>query len=185
MKKVLFLMVCMTVLSVQGMYAQKYMTRTGKVKFDATTPTSPEKIAGVNNEVASILDATSGNLVFQIFVKSFKFEKELMEEHFNENYMESDKFPKSEFKGIISNNSAVNYSKDGSYPATATGKLTIHGVTKDVTITGTVVVKGNSVTLQANFTAKLADYGINVPSLVADKLAKEAKVNLSCELEKK
>jgi len=168
-----------------GSFAQKYMTRTGKVKFDATTKTSPEKIAGVNNEVASIVDPTNGAIVFQIFVKSFKFEKELMEEHFNENYMESDKFPKAEFKGNIANNNEVNYGKDGSYKATVTGKLTIHGTTNDVSIPGTIEVKGGKLKLISKFSVKLADYKITVPSLVADKLAKEATVNLECDLDKK
>ena len=165
--------------------AQKFMTRTGKITFDATTKTSPEKISGKNNEVASILDGSNGQLVFQVLVKNFKFEKQLMEEHFNENYMESDKFPKSDFKGNISAPGDVNYGKDGTYHVTVSGKLTIHGVTKDVQVPGSVVVEGSKVKLAAKFAVKLADYNVTIPSLVADKVAKECSIILDAELMKK
>jgi YceI-like domain len=168
-----------------GAFAQKYMTRTGKIIFDATTKSSPEKISGKNNEVAGILDASNGQLVFQVLVKNFKFEKQLMEEHFNENYMESDKFPKSDFKGAISAPGEVNYGKDGTYNVTVSGKLTIHGVTKDVQVPGTVVVEGAKVKLAAKFGVKLADYNVAIPSLVADKVAKDASIVLDAELMKK
>jgi len=77
------------------------MTRTGKISFNASAPSSPEKIEAINNEVANIIDAKRGEVIFQGPIKSFKFEKELMQEHFNENYMESDKYPRSDFKGTI------------------------------------------------------------------------------------
>src|SRR5579871_3661912 len=96
-------------------FAQKYMTRTGKITFNATAAKSPEKIEAVNNETASILDASSGGFVFQVLIKSFKFERELMQEHFNENYMESDKFPKATFKGTIVDFNKVDLKKNGAY----------------------------------------------------------------------
>ena len=171
------LMTCSTVL-----FAQKYMTRTAKINFDATTKKSPEKIAAINNEVANILDAQSGDLVFQVLIKSFKFESELMQEHFNENYMESDKYPKAEFKGNITNHKDINFTKDGTYNATVTGKLTIHGETKDVSVPGTITVKGNTVTAKAKFNVALKDYKISVPSLVADKVNNDATITLESNL---
>lgn len=184
MKKIIIisglLLTCTT-----SIFAQKYLTRTAKVSFDATAPNSPEKIEAINNEVANILDASSGDVVFQVLVKSFKFERALMQEHFNEKYMESDKYPKSEFKGNIKNNSDINYTKDGTYNATVTGKLTMHGVTQSVNTSGTVAVKGNSVTLNAKFTVKLADYKIAIPGVVADKVGKEAIINIESSLTKK
>ena len=168
-----------------ALFAQKYMTRTGKISFNATAPNSPEKIAGVNNEVANILDSKSGDIVFQVLVKSFKFERELMKEHFNENYMESDKFPKSEFKGNVANIIAVNFAKDGTYNVKVTGKLTIHGVTNDVNVPGTLTIKGNTVNAKATFPVVLKDYKIDVPSLVADKLSKQANITLDCDLAQK
>ena len=108
-----------------------------------------------------------------------------MKEHFNENYMESDKFPKSEFKGNVANIIAVNFAKDGTYNVKVTGKLTIHGVTNDVNVPGTLTIKGNTVNAKATFPVVLKDYKIDVPSLVADKLSKQANITLDCDLAQK
>jgi len=184
MKKILLTAACLT-FGVTSMFAQKYMTRTGKISFNATVPASPEKIEGVNNEVANIVDAKTGDVIFQVLVKSFKFERALMEEHFNENYMESDKFPKSDFRGKINDVAGVNFSKDGTYNVKVSGKLTMHGVTKDVTVPGTVTVKGTSVILKAKFTLNLKEYNVVVPALVADKVAKDAVITLESTLAQK
>lgn len=168
-----------------GAFAQKYMTRTGKISFNATAPNSPEKIEAVNNEVANILDAATGDVVFQVLVKSYKFERALMQEHFNEKYMESDTYPKSEFKGKIMNLSDINFTKDGTYDAKVSGKLTIHGVTKDVSTTGTITVKGNTLGMKSKLTVKMADYKISVPAVVADKVGKEAIITIESSLTKK
>lgn len=184
MKKLL-IAVAIIATTTSGTYAQQYMTRTGKAGFDATTKTSPEKIAAVNNEVAAIVNGATGDMVFQIFIKSFKFEQELMKEHFNENYMESDKFPKSDFKGKISNLSAVNFTKDGNYNVTVEGKLSIHGETNTVSVPGIITVSGNKLKLNAKFNVMLSDYKVSIPSLVGDKVAKVASINLDCELMKK
>lgn len=166
-----------------NVYAQKYITRTGKISFYSSTPV--ENIAAVNNEVGSVLDSKTGDLVFQLAIKSFKFEKALMEEHFNENYMESDKYPKSDFKGKIADLSKVNFAKDGKYDVLATGKLTMHGVTKDVSIPGTITVKGNQATLNSKFKVKPADYKIKIPAMVEAKIAKEIEVTVNSILDKK
>lgn len=183
--KRLFLTVTIILAATSAMFAQKYMTRTGKITFNASAKNSPEKIEAINNEVANLVDTKTGDIVFQVLIKSFKFERALMQEHFNENYMESDKYPKAEFKGAISNLSEVNFSKDGIYPAKVTGKLTIHGVTNDISVPGTIGVKGSSVSTKANFTIKLADYKIDIPSVVADKIGKEATISLESLLTKK
>jgi len=161
-------------------FAQRYMTRTGKVSFYSAT--SLEKIEAVNNQVASVVDAKSGDVIFQVPVKSFKFDRSLMEEHFNENYMESDKYPKSDFKGKISDIGNVNFSKDGSYKVTAIGKMTMHGVTRDVNIPGTIEVKGKMIVLNAVFKVVPGDYNIKIPNLVKDKIAKEIEVTVKSEL---
>ncbi len=160
------------------MFAQKYMTRTARVSFDATAPSSPEQIDAVTNEAVSIIDAKTGAIAFQVLIKGFKFQRALMQEHFNEKYMESDKYPKSDLKGTIANLSDVNFSKDGAYNVKVTGKLTIHGVTNDVSTTGTITVKGTSITLKSALTVKLEDYKISVPSVVSDKVGKEAKISI-------
>ncbi len=164
-------------------YAQKYMTRTGKVTFFSSTPM--ENIEAFNNETASVLDAANGDFVFQVPIKSFKFEKSLMQEHFNENYMESGKFPKAEYKGKIADVNKVNFAKNGTYNVTSKGKLTIHGVTKDVELPGTVTVKDNSITINSVFKVKPKDYNISIPGVVENKIAKDIEVTVNSILEKK
>lgn len=175
MKKVVFAL--LLVLGSSAVFAQKYMTRTGKVTFFSSTPV--ENIEAFNNEAASVIDAKTGDVVFQVPIKSFKFEKQLMQEHFNENYMESDKFPKAEFKGKIANPGSVDFTKDGSYTVKVQGKMTIHGVTKEVSLPGTIVVKGGSVTANSKFNVRTADYGIKIPSVVAGKIAETIEVTVN------
>lgn len=170
-------MVCMAT----AVQAQKYTTRTGHVKFYSGTPM--ENIEAVNNQVAVALDPATNKFLFQVPVKSFKFERALMEEHFNENYMESTTYPKAEYKGVIQER--VNYDKDGKYDVTARGIMIMHGVTREVTIPGTVEVKGGKVTLKAFFKVKPKDYNINIPALVEEKIAKEIEVTVNTILEKK
>ena len=116
-------------------------------------------------------------------MKGFEFEKKLMQQHFNENYVESDKFPKGEFKGSIINNSDVNYTKDGSYTAKVKGKLTIHGITKDVETTGTVKVDGGKLDIASSFNILLSDYEIKIPAIVKDKISNSIKITVDCKLE--
>lgn len=163
--------------------AQKYMTRTGKVVFFSSTPV--ENIEAFNNDVACAVDGKTGDVAFQVPVKSFKFEKALMQEHFNENYMESDKYPRADFKGKIADMSKVNFSKDGTYNVNTSGKMTIHGVSRDVTIPGTITVKGKQATAASKFKVKPADYKINIPGVVEGKIAKEIEVTVNSVLDSK
>ncbi len=182
MKKILFLF--STVLLVATSQAQdKYFTKTGKISFDATVPKSPEDIVGVNKGTTMVLDSKTGEMQFVLQMKGFEFERALMQEHFNENYVESNKYPKSDFKGSITNNDKIVYTKDGSYAAHVKGKLTMHGVTKDVETDGKIVVSGGKISATASFNALFADYNISIPSLVADKVAKSVKINVECALE--
>jgi len=159
------------------LFAQKYMTRTGKVSFFSTTPI--ENIEAFNNETANVIDIKTGDVIFQVPIKSFKFEKEQMQEHFNEDYMESDKYPKAEFKGKIINISALDLSKDGTYNVKVGGKLTIHGVTREITTAGTILVKNNSLTSNSKFPVKLAEYGVKVPSIVSSKIAEQVEITVN------
>ncbi len=163
--------------------AQKYFTKTGRITFDATTSTSPEKIEGVNKTATCVLDTKTGAMQFAVLMKGFLFERALMEEHFNENYVESNKFPKAEFKGTVSNNDAVNYSKEGTYTVTVKGRLTMHGVSRDVETTGKLTVQGGKIQAVASFNTLLSDYSVTIPGLVADKVAKTAKIDVVCSLE--
>jgi hypothetical protein len=155
-----------------------FMTRTGQVSFYSETPI--ENIEGVNNEVTSMINTDTGEIVFAILVKGFHFEKALMEEHFNENYMESGKIPKSTFQGKITNLSEIDFKKEGSYPAIVEGDLTIHGVKKAVSSTGTIKVKKDGINVESDFDIKLNDFEIEIPSLVADKIAKQISIKVNC-----
>lgn len=166
-----------------NLYAQKYLTRTGKVTFFSST--SLENIEAFNNETACVLDAESGDFIIQVPVKSFKFDRSLMQEHFNENYMESDKYPKAEYKGTITDIKSVDFSKDGTYKVNTKGKLKMHGVTKDVSIPGTITVKGKSITAKAEFKVVPQDYNVEIPSIVSEKIAKEIEVTVNSIMESK
>lgn len=179
MKKIVFTLLAFISLQAMG---QKYMTKTGTIDFNSKAPL--ETIEGKNKAVACLLDTKTGALDFVVQIKSFVFDKQLLQEHFNENYMESDKFPKATFKGVITNLAAINFSKDGEYKAEAKGKLTIHGITRDVTYQGKVIVRNGKLMLTSLFNLLLADYNISIPSAVKDKIAKEVKVNVNATLEK-
>jgi hypothetical protein len=159
-------------------FSQKMMTRSGEIKFDATVPGAMDPVVAVSNTVSSIFDKTSGDLVVQGLVKSFKFKSPLMEEHYNENYMESDKFPKTSFKGKI-----VGYDgKSGSYDVE--GDLTIHGVINKVK-TKMAVAAGAKTSITGTFVIKLIDYKLEVPAMAKKTLAETAKIAIKLELEDK
>jgi hypothetical protein len=157
--------------------AQKYMTKNGYIGFFSHTPM--EDIQGDNNQVAGILDSSTGEIVFQALIKSFHFDRALMEEHFNENYMESDKFPKSSFKGKITNLSTVDFSKNGTYVITIDGDLTIHDVTNKISTKGTVEIVTGGINTSSKFDIVPEDYKISIPGVVRDKISKVMEVTVT------
>ncbi len=178
MKRTIVLIPLLLLFFAQGIQAQKYFTREGKITF--VSDAAMEKIEAVTNSATSVIDMATGAVEFAVLIKGFQFKKALMQEHFNENYMESSKFPKATFKGKIDNFSSVNLKKDGTYPVTTKGKLTIHGVTKDVDLKGQFVVKGGAISGTSTFNLAVADYDIKIPSVVKDNVAKVVKVDVSC-----
>lgn len=182
MKKTgLILVVVFSLISVLTNAQQKFFTKTGNVTLFSAT--NMENISATNKTAVALLDTQTGELQFAVLLKGFEFKKALMQEHFNTDYVESDKFPKSEFKGQITNNSEINYTKDGTYTAKVKGQLSIHGETKNIESTGSITIKGG--TLQANsaFNILLDDYKITVPSLVRDNISKSIKITVDCSLE--
>ena len=157
--------------------AQKYMTRNGYIGFYSHTPI--EDIKADNNQVASILDISTGEIVFQVLIKSFHFERALMEEHFNENYLESEKFPKSTFKGKIVNISEVDFSKPGKYDVSVEGDLYIHDVTNKITVRGTLEIVSGGINANSKFNLTPEDYKINIPGVVRDNIAKTIEVTVT------
>lgn len=161
-------------------FGQKYKTTTGSIGFYSHA--TLEDIKANNNQVTGLLDASNGNLAFIVLVKSFEFDKSLMQTHFNDNYMQSDTYPKSTFDGKITNNGNVKYTTNGTYDITVSGKLTMHGVTKEVTSAGTATVNGSTITLKSSFKIKLEDYGIKNDKI--KNIASEIEVNVNTALTK-
>jgi hypothetical protein len=114
--------------------AQKLITKTGHIWFYSKTPL--EEVEAHNRQAVSTLDPATGEMVFMLLVKSFEFKRALMQEHFNENYMESEKYPKASFKGKITNLDKINFKKDGVYNAEVSGDMTIHNATKPLSAKG-------------------------------------------------
>ena len=157
--------------------AQKYMTKNGYIGFFSHTPL--EDIKADNNQVASVLDISTGELVFQVLIKSFHFQKTLMEEHFNENYMESDKLPKSTFTGKIVNFSSIDFSKNNTYDVTVEGDMAIHGVTNRISVKGTLEVVTGGINASSKFNITLEDYKINIPSMARNNIAKLLEITVN------
>jgi len=166
-----------------GFAQDKYFTKNGIIIFDATTTTSPEKVTAINKSASCVLDTKTGNIQFSILMKGFEFEQALMREHFHENYLESEKFPKAIFKGQLSDPSKVNYSKNGTYEVNVKGQMIMHGETKELEAKGKLLVNNGRITLSANFSVVLADYKVLVPRLVGDKVAKTANIKVDCILQ--
>lgn len=181
MKKIILLLT-IVLLFTNLANAQKYMTKGGSIKFSSNTPM--EKIEAVNKQVNSALDFSNGNFVFRVLVRGFEFPKALMQEHFNENYMESEKFPNATFNGKITNIKDVNIAKDGVYKAVVEGDLTIHGVTKKVKVDGTLEVKSGKIIGKAIFDVKPKDYNISIPKAVIENIAEAIKVEVNISLDK-
>jgi hypothetical protein len=161
--------------------AQKYMTKSGTIRFYSETPV--EKIEALNRQVNSALDFSTGNFVFKVLIRGFEFEKALMQEHFNENYMESEKFPNSTFNGKIVNFKDVNPGKEGVYKVVAEGDLFIHGVTNKVKVNGTLEVKGGRIIGKATFNVAPKDYNITIPKAVIKNISEAIQVDINITLE--
>ncbi|MER3498981.1 MAG: YceI family protein [Chitinophagaceae bacterium] len=182
MKKLSLFALLLTVVMLTTTAQDKYFTKTGKIFFKCTK--SPlENIEATNKSATCVVDTKTGAMQFAVMMKGFEFERALMQEHFNENYVESHKYPKADFKGQIVNNDAIDYTKDGSYTAKVKGKLQIHGETRDVETTGTIIVKGGKVAANAAFIIQLSDFNISIPSVVADKISNTVNITVDVSLE--
>ncbi|MBK8054535.1 MAG: YceI family protein [Saprospiraceae bacterium] len=180
MKNVIFIFVLSMALLNQS-DAQKYFTKTGVISFHSDTPI--EKIEAQNKSSNCVLDIASGKLEFAVLIKGFQFEKALMQEHFNENYMESNKFPKATFKGQIDNYSKIDPAKNGKTTVKVSGDLTIHGVTKKMTTDAVITVVNGKIDADAQFSILVVDYGIVIPALVKGQIAKSVKVMVDATLD--
>ena len=168
-----FLFSVITIFALQA-EAQKFVTESSLVTFfsDATL----EDIKEDNKKTVSIFNADTGDIAYSVPINEFQFEKSLMQEHFNEKYMETDKYPKSSFQGKVV---GFDMKKNGAQAVVAEGKLTIHGVTKDVTIPGTFEIKNGKPLVQAKFMVKLEDYKVAIPQLMWQNIAEQVEVTVT------
>lgn len=165
-----------------SLHAQKYISKNVQIKFYSDAPA--EKIEAVNNQVNCALDIITGDFVFKVLMQSFQFEKALMQEHFNENYIESAIFPNATFVGKVAGIEALDASKNAKYDAVVNGNLTMHGVTKPVSEKGIIEVVDGKIKANAIFRIAIADYDIKVPSAVMGKIAETVDITVNATLEK-
>lgn len=160
----------------------KYMTRSGHISFFSAS--IMEDIEARNDKVAAVFDLATGQIAFSVPIHEFQFKRTLMQEHFNENYMESDKFPKATFTGQLLNAAQVlKLLPSGTQTVEAEGNLTIHGVTHKALVTGTLQLRDGQLVVFAYFNIAPADFSIDIPLLVREHIAKSVsvRINLTCD----
>lgn len=164
------------------LFAQPIFTAvSSEVHFFSAAPL--ENIEAINKDAKSLLNTETKEVAVIIGIRQFKFEKPLMEEHFNENYMESDKFKTADFKGKI--NEQIDFTKNGEYDVTVSGKLTIHGVTQERTIPGKISINGNTIKVYSKFPVGLKDHNIKIPKAVVKNIAESVDVTINISYEPK
>lgn len=169
--------------SIYSFTQDKYLTKTGNVSFEASVP-SFEEVKAKSNSVTAIINTNNGEFAALVLVKGFRFKNALMEEHFNENYAESDKFPKATFKGKIENFDLLNLKNDKRYMIH--GSLTFHGKSKQFkNLLVSISKENNIIKMTGAFKAKASDFDIKIPKIVRSKIAEEIKVSFVFELNEK
>ncbi|HEX7014280.1 MAG TPA: YceI family protein [Cyclobacteriaceae bacterium] len=160
-------------LAVSNTFSQRYMAEQGVISFFSDAPV--EDISATNRNVTSIFTAATGGIAFSVPVRDFEFEKKLMKEHFNDKYMESDRFPRSTFSGTIT---GFSMTASGPQRVRAQGKLTIHGIVKEIDVPGSFEVKDGAIHMKTRFTVRLADYGIRIPQLLWENISEEIQITV-------
>jgi polyisoprenoid-binding protein YceI len=156
-------------------FSQQYIANDGEITFFSYAPI--EDIKAVNKKVSAAFDVSNNDIVFQLYISDFNFRKKLMQTHFNENYLESDIFPKANFVGkvfALEDDSAI-----------VRGLLTIHGVSKEIEANGMFIKNNNSIKISSEFNVKLEDYNVSIPTIVMYKIAEEILVNVVIKLNSK
>jgi len=182
MKKVIYLIIVLVSLSATSQ--NRYLTKTGTVQFEATVP-SFEEVKAKNNSVTAILNSETGEFAALVLIKGFRFKNALMEEHFNENYAESGKFPKATFKGKI-----IDFSLDKLNTVASElnlkGELTFHGKTKTIeALNVNISLTENVITISGQFVADVSDFDIKIPKIVRKKISEDINVSFEFKLQKK
>ena len=179
MKQIIICVLLLT--SGLNLLGQKYFTQNGTISFfsEATL----ENIESTNDQVSSVIDLDNGNMAFSLLMKAFVFEKALMQTHFNEKYIESEIYPKSTFKGEIKNLESLQITEEPQ-EFTVVGKLTIHGVTKEISTKATIHFdKMKKLLASSEFEILLSDYNIKIPSSVKENISNEISIKIQMEYE--
>ncbi len=158
----------------KGANAQIFTAKSGEASFFSEAPL--ENIDAKTKSVNSILNTSSKEVVYIIPITTFQFQKALMQEHFNEKYMESNKYPDAKYRGKI--NEELDFTKNGTYSVTSAGILTIHGVDKNHTEKGTITIKGDSIFVESQFNVLLKDHKIQIPTIMTKKIAEQVLVKI-------
>ncbi|MBL0103366.1 MAG: YceI family protein [Bacteroidetes bacterium] len=164
-----------------GQEVQFYYTDNGHVSFKSE---AKQLIKATSDELRGVLDPVHKTFVFKVALQTFKgFNSSLQQEHFNEKYLESEKYPEATFMGKIIE--TVNLTQDGVYDIRAKGKFWIHGIEQERIIRSLITIKGEKITLEAHFNVLLSDHNIKVPKVVHEKIASEISVDIKAQLNKK
>jgi hypothetical protein len=163
--------------------SQLYFTKNGNISFYSKTIL--ENIQAENNQVISVLNIQTGIIEFSLLNIGFHFPKAKMEEDFNENYMESDQYPRSTFKGTIADIDKIDFTKDGSWQVNVNGELMIHGIKKNISVPGKIIIKDGKISAKSTFKILIQDFKIRIPTIVSNKISEEVETTIDCQYEKK
>ncbi|NNF01783.1 MAG: YceI family protein [Bacteroidia bacterium] len=161
-----------------SVFAQKYIGKSGDVHFFSTAPL--EDIEASTTKINSLLDTETGEIAIIVTMNSFEFEKSLMQEHFNEKYLETHEYRFAVFKGKV--NEKIDYMKNGEHKVTCTGMLKLHGVEKEYTVKGGIKINDDSITYSTKFNVRLEDHDIKIPKIVFQNIAEVVEVSASSKL---
>lgn len=181
MKTNLLTPLALILVAVVAQAQNKYFTRTGTLQFFSETPV--ENIAATNHQSSSIFDIESGEIAVSAQMKGFEFEKALMQEHFNENYVESEKFPTATFKGRIKNYDKSSFKINEEYKIEVEGDLTLHGVTKKIISSATLLKSEKDIKAISSFNVAVSDFDIKIPAAVVDNISKSIQVHVDLLLQ--
>ena len=179
MKKIMLLFLIL--ITYKASAQEKMTTDRGIINFEASVPFF-EEVKAINNKTACVLVTKTGEITCMVYIKNFLFERSLMQEHFNRNYLESDRYPRAIFKGIIEKFDLKNVDSDSKEYAIK-GKMTIHGKSKKIMVYGTIKKAGEGIELVSNFPLNTDDFGIEIPFIVRSKISKNVNTQITCVLQ--
>lgn len=179
MKKFLILF-CFLLFTFQEIKCQSiYFTRHGKIEFISSAPL--QTISSINEHVSSFIDLDKRTLVFRVPVRAFQFKRGLMHRQFNSKFMETDQYPEAVFRGKVLENYPVELTSEGSSEILVRGDLTIHGITHEIKVQGNINISDQKVTADARFTVNIEDYGIVVPNMLSENIARKVVIKVNTE----